>query len=191
MVVGMLSREEQIELSVRRILAEETTKFREHLEKQIRLFGGMFLALISLAAGLALFLLGRSFNEVEERVMAQVDQRMIEYRIDAALKKRLQELIEVAISSQETANLIQEATTKTVETQVQQRADTIIDKAVTKAVADARMIDLQGAIDSAVSRKLDAINRKQSWMQMQLRGLEAAAGLPIPKEGQFIPWMDN
>ncbi|MEE9339611.1 MAG: hypothetical protein V3U87_16170 [Methylococcaceae bacterium] len=89
--------EQELELSVRRILAEEVNKHREFLQIQFKYL--VWSIGIMLAAGAIVFtyLFGDSIETTKVRLIEQIDTKVVEYRIVESLKKRLDAFTESAV----------------------------------------------------------------------------------------------
>jgi len=95
----------EIELQVRRALSEERQgsaaffeqQLKEHtgfLEKQLSHLKWTVLAIFTIASGVLIFFVGRSYKEAESIVKGQVEDRIINYEIDESLNNTLQGRIE-------------------------------------------------------------------------------------------------
>ena len=79
----------EIELEVRKILDAEAKKFREDLQAQFKhIIWGLGLVGAA-AAGVFYFLIGNSAREAEDRLVREVDQRVMEYKIVDTLRSKL------------------------------------------------------------------------------------------------------
>lgn len=100
----------EIENEVRRILSKEVGTHREFLERTFKLALAALGLMVSVAAGLFVFLIGQSANETRTLIATEaqnaratvereVGQRVLEYRISEDLRKRMAELAAHALET--------------------------------------------------------------------------------------------
>jgi len=81
--------EKEVDLAVRKAIAEEVSQYREHLQSQFKHVLYLIGLIITVGASLGVYFFGKSFTELKEKLEEVIDQKVVEYRINEDLKKEL------------------------------------------------------------------------------------------------------
>ena len=133
--------EKEIERVVRQVLSEEVSEHRAFLGQQFKQITWGVGVLFTIAAASFVFLLGRSFDEAELRVVQTIDEKVFEYRIAEDLKRKVNEHVAIAMAN----NVDSDSTISQIDTLVKNKAEI-----VTKNLKD----DIQKSISIVVNRQI-------------------------------------
>ncbi len=89
--------EKEVDLAVRKAIAEEVSQYREHLQSQFKHVLYLIALIITVGASLGVYFFGKSFTESKEKLVEVIDQKVVEYRINEDLKKRVNVYMETAV----------------------------------------------------------------------------------------------
>jgi len=134
--------DKDIELTLRKMMAEDITQHREYLTQQFKYLTWGVGILFTVAAGLFTFLLGQSFDETENLVIQKIDDKVFEYRIAKDLKEKVNQHVAIAVAN----NVESEETSAQLE-------KLLSDK--TTSVAKNMEEEIQKTVSSAVASELD------------------------------------
>ena len=100
----------EVELHIRRILAQEAGEYREFLQRQFRFITWSIGVLLVVGGGLTTYFLGDSYQSTKEKMINEIDAKVMEYRIVDAQKKKIDFLLKNAVAKE----LKEPSTTKTI-----------------------------------------------------------------------------
>ena len=118
----------RVKYEVRGAFSEDAAGHRQFLERQFNriVWGVGILGVVG--AGLFTYFLSGSFDEMRETTKIEVDNKILEYRINDGLKNHIAKLTQVIVDEDEFKERINGL--------VQARADTLVPEAVNSAVAE-------------------------------------------------------
>ena len=142
----------EVELEVRRVLDSESRTFREELQSQFRhIIWGLGLVGAA-AAGVFYFLIGNSAREAEARLVREVDQRVMEYKIVDSLRSKLVDLMGLVLEGDNFKEKIDEV--------VEERSAAVVPQAVADAMSEQLSDELarlsEESVESLVTRAVEA-----------------------------------
>ena len=161
-------------ISERNQFLEEGARFREYLEKLLYRMIWAISILVALALGIFYFYIGRTseqgkeyindqFNAKLEAIIAHIDQRMIDYRMDEVLKKRLEEVAKTIINEDYIKSKAEGAIKTMVEKKVKKLIPEISKNQLEK---DAKLI-IPNYSKTEVNKKVNELIPKISELQVK------------------------
>lgn len=186
-----MDQDKELELSVRRILSEEIAEHRQFLQTQFKQLTWAIAVLFLVASGVFVYMLGKSINDSKEQLVREVDGKVVEYRINEDLKKRVNEYvvtsIEKAVSSKETQSII--------EHQIGMKAEEGV-KAATSRINDQVSESIKGAIKGIQGLDANELFRKAAIpsgavLSFNSRSCPSGWAEYKPAYGRFIRGIDN
>lgn len=139
---------ESIELEVRRLLSTEATAQREHLEKQFAQLKWAVGVVTVIGAGMFAFFIGKTSSDVSAQARAQVEQRLIDYRINDDLRRQLEKTIDTLATAKPTTDRIQQAIQNKVSSLVTAESEGRVRKAIEDKVSQLKVRDFTKDIAS-------------------------------------------
>lgn len=150
----------QIELEVRRVLAEEeiklrtiladeATSYREFLQRQFKQVTIGITSLAAVGAGLFVWFFSDSVSKTQEQLEATVDAKIIDYRIVDSFRDRVNEIVKITATSDQTSQLISTEVRSQATLVVTSIADEIIRSAVGEELAKVEGLDLDALLQRA------------------------------------------
>jgi hypothetical protein len=88
---------EELELEVRRILANEVEGHRNFLQSQFRNLTWGLGILFTVASIIFVFIFGKSIDESKATLISTIDSKVVDYRIVESFKDKLNEFINIAV----------------------------------------------------------------------------------------------
>ncbi len=146
------SEDNNTELLVRRILSKELSTYREFLEKQTKLILWGLSLLVATAAGLGVFLFGKSYSDIEAKMQRTVDQKVIEYRIDQNLKDKLNERVTIILDQPEFVKKLSNEVERQTSLFMTQEADKIISQKISDEMKRIQASKLEELISDSVTK---------------------------------------
>lgn len=118
-----------VELQVRRILAEEVEQHRNFLQSQFKYLTWGIGVLLASGALIFTFLFGKSIDDSKDQLISTIDSKVVEYRIVQSFKNSLEEHIKIAVmnaaESQDTITKIDDIIGQTTDQYVKVVSDRI------------------------------------------------------------------
>lgn len=153
--------ESKIELEVRRILAAEELQVRKAISNDLREFSGLLQAqfrtltwglgvLFLAGGGIVTFLFGKSYAASQERIVREVDQKVIEYRIVESYRKILEDQINTIVQGEEVAAQIDAAVRYAASLQIQTGVAEIVGEKVAEELKDLKTEELDTLLKDAL-----------------------------------------
>jgi len=136
--------EKEVDLAVRKAIADEISQYREHLQSQFKHVLYLIGLIITVGASLGVYFFGKSFTESKEKLVEVIDQKVVEYRINEDLKKRVNVYMETAVER----TVDSESTSVKIDSLINNKATAYIEKT-------AERIDEQ--LKATVSAELEKI----------------------------------
>lgn len=138
------------ELEVRRSTIEELEKHRNYLQTQFRTFTLGLSALAIAGSALFAFFFSKSFNDLEKDVIAQIDQKVIDYRILETMKIRLNEQIKIVAESESIKDRIRKTADTVLSRQVTSKIGPLINDAIARETNGLDQANVSSIIDKSV-----------------------------------------
>ena len=152
-----MSQEKEVELAVRKAIAQEIITHREFLQSQFKHTIWVIGLVIASGAVIFTFLFGRTIDKTKEELTAQIENTVIEYRIAEDLKSRVNEYVNTAVrnnvSSDETQKKINDSVQAKLDTKFAELTNMVDDR--TKSLAVTVKNDFKNDVNNLVQAALD------------------------------------
>ncbi|PSB04560.1 hypothetical protein C7B76_32060 [filamentous cyanobacterium CCP2] len=156
-----LSNDEKIELGVRRVLSErevddrnsiieELEKHRNYLQSQFRTFTLGLSALAIVGSSLFVFFFSKSFRSLEDDITAQIDTKVIEYKIIESLRSNLEQQLSVVAESDTIKERIKVVADRVLTSQVDSTIVPLITRLIDSQISDLNQANLSSLLDRSV-----------------------------------------
>jgi hypothetical protein len=159
----------EIELQVRRLLADEVNKYREFLEKQFRLTMWVIGIVLTVAVAAFLYYFGKSKDDLRTDLVREIDQKVVEYRIDKNLRDRLEELAKVVADSPTVHDLINASIRSTADKTVPPKVEEFVTASLSEKLKEISSENLQQLIKRATDQTLGDMNARIYDLDAQLK----------------------
>ncbi len=133
--------ERDVDQIVRKILSEEVSEHRKFLGEQFQQITWGVATLFTVAAALSAFLIGKSLDDAEKKVVQTIDEKVFEYRIAEDLKYKVNQQVSIAVS-----NSVESEKT------VRQINGLIVEKA--NSVTSGLKEDIENSISTAINKTI-------------------------------------
>ena len=161
-----------VELEVRRVLSEEMQQHRDFLQTQFKNITWGVGVVFIVAVSAFFFLFGRSLEKTEEKIIREVDQKVIEYRIVEAYKKRLEAQINTFVEGEVFTQRIDSKVSKIAETQVNDNISDELNKIVTRELKILSGKDFDTILSKAIAASEKRYAKQLEQLRQSIIGLE-------------------
>ncbi|MCP4369955.1 MAG: hypothetical protein GY797_17845 [Deltaproteobacteria bacterium] len=138
----------EVELEANRVLSEETSKYREHLEKQLGHFKWAIIGVALSATAVFGLLFGKTYTEIDSQVKKQVDKIALEYRIKEDVESEIATSISEQVESPNTQEQIYEGVKNKVSEVINEETEKTLQTAVSQKQKEIEAIDLKVRLDT-------------------------------------------
>jgi hypothetical protein len=182
--------EKEIELAVRKMVAQEIGGHRQFLQTQFKHMTWGIGIIFASAAIAFTFILGKSITESKDKLVQEVDSKVVEYRINESLKRRVSEFVSIAVENAVNSPEIRQQINSLVGTQT----DDFV-KSVSGDIQDQLAELVKSEVKAAKGLDADALIRNAvlpigTIVAFNARQCPTGWEVFVPAEGRFLRGID-
>jgi len=153
-------------------IIEKMSNYTDFLQKQFK-YITFSLSVIFVVSGLSfVYFFGNNIEKTKEQLIANIDSKIVEYRITEALRKRLEELAIATVDSENVAKIIEVKVDQSAKEISSEIVTDVVRKQLNFSFENLQDIDIEKMMNIAIDDKLenyatrDMIERLSDQMQI-------------------------